>query len=102
MLAHADVFMSDIIRLYHATGARTHELLEALVGDFQPHSRTLVLGCHKRSRTMRDPIPRTITRRRPRASRVAIPDQCGSRGASSARTQARSRRAHWDPSRASS
>lgn len=53
--------MNDIIRLYHPTGARTHELLEALVSDFQPDSRTIVLACHKRSRTMRDPIPRTIT-----------------------------------------
>jgi integrase len=53
--------MNDIIRLYHGTGARTHELLEALVGDFQPDARTIVLGCHKRSRTMRAPMPRTIT-----------------------------------------
>jgi integrase len=31
------------------------------MSDFQPNARTIVLGCHKRSRTMRDPIPRTIT-----------------------------------------
>lgn len=61
LLAHADDDMGDIIGMYHATGARTHELLGARVGDFQRATRTLVLGKHKRSRTLREPIPRTIT-----------------------------------------
>jgi integrase len=50
-----------IVSLYHATGCRTHELIEARVGDFQPQSRTIVLGKHKRSKTLREAIPRTIT-----------------------------------------
>ena len=61
MLAHAKGDMGDIIAVYHATGARTHELIEARVGDYQLNARTLVLGRHKRSRTLREPIPRTIT-----------------------------------------
>ena len=61
LLAHAKGDMGDIIAVYHATGARTHELIEARVGDYQPNARTLVLGRHKRSRTLREPIPRTIT-----------------------------------------
>ncbi len=36
-------------------------MIEARVGDYQPNARTLVLGRHKRSRTLREPIPRTIT-----------------------------------------
>ena len=59
--ASADGLMTDIISLFHATGARTHELIEAKVSDFQRNARTIVLGKHKRSRTMRDHIPRTIT-----------------------------------------
>ncbi|MGC1719138.1 MAG: hypothetical protein WA746_09130, partial [Isosphaeraceae bacterium] len=61
LLAHAKGDMGDIIAVYHATVARTHELIEARVGDYQPNARTLVLGRHKRSRTLREPIPRTIT-----------------------------------------
>jgi integrase len=53
--------MKDILAVYHATGARTHELIEARVGDYQPNARQLVLGKHKRSKTLRDPIARTIT-----------------------------------------
>jgi integrase len=53
--------MGDIIGIYYATGCRTHELIEACCGDFQPNVQTLVLGRHKRSRTLREPIPRTIT-----------------------------------------
>jgi len=34
--------------------------MNASVGDFQPSSRTVVLGKHKQSRTLREPIPRTI------------------------------------------
>jgi integrase len=61
LLAHADALMRDMIVMYHHTGCRTHELIEAKVGDFQEASRTIVLGKHKRSRTEREPIPRTIT-----------------------------------------
>src|SRR5271166_6943958 len=60
LLAHAKGDMGDIIAVYHATGARTHELIEARVGDYQLNAHTLVLGRHKRSRTLREPIPRTI------------------------------------------
>ena len=59
--AKAKSQLYDIVRLFHATGARTHELLEARAGDFQPQARMIVLGKHKRSRTLREPIPRTIT-----------------------------------------
>lgn len=52
--------LSDLLRVYHATGARTAELFAVQVGDYQPRTRQLVLGRHKRSQTMRDPIPRVI------------------------------------------
>jgi integrase len=61
ILAHAKGGMKDILVVYHATGARTHELIEARCGDYQPGARQLVLGKHKRSKTLRNPIPRTIT-----------------------------------------
>jgi integrase len=61
LLSLSDPFMADIIRLYYATGARTHELIEARVIDFQPKTHAIVLGRHKRSQTMKDPVPRTIT-----------------------------------------
>ena len=60
LLTHADPELRDILTVYHATGARTHELIEARAGDFQRNARTLVLGRHKRSKTLRDPVPRTI------------------------------------------
>ena len=50
----------DLLRCFHASGARTSELLAARVADFQPITRQLLLGKHKRSRTMKDPLPRTI------------------------------------------
>ncbi len=34
LLAHADAFMRDMIAMYHHTGCRTHELIEAKIGDF--------------------------------------------------------------------
>lgn len=61
LLTHAKGDMGDIITVYHATGARIHELIEVRVGDYQPNARNLVLGRHKRSRTLSEPIPRTIT-----------------------------------------
>jgi integrase len=51
----------DLLRTFYATGARTSELLNAKIADFQPTTRSIVLGSHKRVHTMRDPIPRTIT-----------------------------------------
>ena len=47
--------------MYYNTGSRTHELIEAKIADFQGASRTIVLGKHKRTRTQREPVPRTIT-----------------------------------------
>jgi integrase len=52
--------MADLLRCYHATGARTSELIDARVGDYQPMTRQLVLGRHKREKTLRDPVPRVI------------------------------------------
>jgi integrase len=52
--------MGDLVRLYHATGARTHELIQAKVGDFQRSTRQIVLGNHKRTHTLKEPTPRTI------------------------------------------
>ncbi len=53
--------MGDLIRLYHATGARTGELIAMRAGDFQPNNRQVILAKHKRSHTLRQPVPRTIT-----------------------------------------
>ena len=61
LFAAAEGVMLDFLTLYFNTGARTHELAQATVGDFQPTSRTIVLGRHKRSHTMRSPTPRTIS-----------------------------------------
>jgi integrase len=52
--------MGDLIRFYHATGARTHELFRARVSDVQKTTRQIVLGRHKREHTMKDPVPRAI------------------------------------------
>jgi integrase len=41
----------DMIRVYHATGARTSELALARVRQFSARSRQIVLGKHKRSNT---------------------------------------------------
>jgi integrase len=61
LFLHAnDATMRDFLLIFHATGARTHELCQARVGDFQRQGRTIVLSRHKRSRTMRTPTPRTI------------------------------------------
>ena len=61
LLRAAQGQMHDLLRLYHATGARTAELLNARVADFQRTTRQIVLGNHKRSHTLREPVPRTIT-----------------------------------------
>ncbi len=51
----------DLLRVYHATGARTSELTAARVGDFSLRTRQILLGEHKRSQTMSDPSVRSIT-----------------------------------------
>jgi hypothetical protein len=49
LLRHAGAFrgLDDLLQVYHATGARTHELTAARVGDFQPETRQLLLGNHE-------------------------------------------------------
>jgi len=51
----------DMLRCYYHTGARTSELADALVRDFQVRSRKLVLKRHKRTRTMKVAETRVIT-----------------------------------------
>ena len=63
LLAHAKGDLGDIIAVYHATGARTHELIQARVGDYQPNARTLVLG-HARVPDARNPSPDNHAQRR--------------------------------------
>jgi integrase len=41
----------EMLRVYHATGARTSELAVARVRDFSARSRQIVLGKHKRTNT---------------------------------------------------
>jgi integrase len=43
----------DMLRVYHATGARTSELALARVRNFSPRSRQIILREHKRSKTQR-------------------------------------------------
>jgi integrase len=59
---HANPWLGfrELLCCYHATGARTSELLDASVTDFQPRSRQIVLGSHKRAGTLKVPIPRAI------------------------------------------
>src|SRR5262249_3189138 len=52
---------ADMLRCYYHTGARTSELADALVRDFQVRSRKLVLKRHKRTRTMKVAETRVIT-----------------------------------------
>lgn len=61
-LGHANPWrgFGELLRCYHATGARTSELLAVRVADFQPRSRQIVLSSHKRSETLKVPIPRAI------------------------------------------
>lgn len=51
---------ADMLRVYHATGARTTELARAKVRDFSPRSRQIILKEHKRSKTANVPTPRHI------------------------------------------
>jgi integrase len=41
----------DLLTVLHATGARPKELCSAVVGNFQPRGRQLVLGEHKTKKT---------------------------------------------------
>ena len=50
----------DLLQCFHATGARTSQLLAARVADFQPITHQLVLGKHKRSKTLTEPTARRI------------------------------------------
>ena len=52
---------ADMLRCYYHTGARTSELADAVVRDFQVRSRKLVLKRHKRTRTMKVAETRVIT-----------------------------------------
>jgi integrase len=49
-----------MLRCYYHTGARTAELCSVRVGDFQRHTRQLLLGLHKRTRTMKVATARQI------------------------------------------
>jgi integrase len=51
---------ADMLRVYHATGARTGELCDAVVRDFMPSTKQLCLGKHKRTTTQRNPTVRNI------------------------------------------
>jgi integrase len=52
--------VDDLLLVYHATGARTHELTAVQVRDFQPQTRQLLLGNHKRSKTLKESVARRI------------------------------------------
>lgn len=51
----------DVLRCYYHSGARTSELADAVVNDFQVRTRKLVLKTHKRTRTMKVAETRVIT-----------------------------------------
>lgn len=51
---------ADLMRAYHATGARTSELCLALVRDFMPRTQQVCLGKHKRVTTQHNPTVRNI------------------------------------------
>ncbi len=52
---------ADMLRCYHATGARTGELAQCKVADVLFETRQVVLGKHKRSKKQRTPTLRCIT-----------------------------------------
>ncbi|MCX5659838.1 MAG: site-specific integrase [Planctomycetota bacterium] len=58
--ASVDSRFSPLFKVYHATGARTSELLNARVQDFQNSIKSIVLKTEKRSAKMKEPISRTI------------------------------------------
>jgi integrase len=52
---------ADMLRCYHATGARTDELAQCRVADVLFGTRQVLLGKHKRSKKQRTPTLRLIT-----------------------------------------
>jgi integrase len=57
---HDSRVFADLLTVYHATGARTSELCDAVVRDFMPRTGQLCLGKHKRVRTQGNPTLRNI------------------------------------------
>lgn len=51
----------DLLRCYHATGARTHELVECKVEDVQIETKQILLGRHKRLRKLKEKKPRQVS-----------------------------------------
>jgi integrase len=51
----------DLLTVYHQTGARTSELAVARVGEFVRGAGQIVLGKHKRSKTLKETATRRIT-----------------------------------------
>ena len=58
---HAFTGFSDLLHCYYHTGARTSELAEVRVRDFLRQNRQIILGKHKRAKTMKEPKTRRIT-----------------------------------------
>jgi integrase len=52
---------ADMLRCYHATGARTNELAQCQVADVLSETKQVLLGKHKRSKKERTPTTRRIT-----------------------------------------
>lgn len=59
-VTHDGRVFADLMRAYHATGARTSELCQALVSDFMPRTKQVCLGKHKRVRTQHNSTVRNI------------------------------------------
>jgi integrase len=57
---HDSRVFADLMLAYHATGARTSELCQALVSDFMPRTKQVCLGKHKRVRTQHNSTVRNI------------------------------------------
>jgi integrase len=57
---HDSQVFADMLRVYHATGARTSELCAAVVRDVMLRTRQVCLGKHKRVRTQGNPTLRNI------------------------------------------
>lgn len=57
----SDGNVADLLKCYYATGARTAELLNCRVSDLLPVTKQLVLGRHKRERTMSKKVVRQVT-----------------------------------------
>jgi integrase len=55
------VGFEEMLRVYWHTGARTGELAACTVSDFVRSAKQIVLGRHKRAKTMKDAVARRIT-----------------------------------------